>query len=73
MRAMESHVEEVMLMLSEDETLDIGVLIEYSGQGKCRQVGCYRDWSSSEQLWTWATSKNWQVTYNEDYFSFKRR
>ena len=74
MRAMESGVEEVMLML--DVALDIGFLIEYSGQGKCRQVNCHHDWYANEQLRTWATSKHWELTYDwegADYLFFLRK
>ena len=39
-------------------------MMEYSGQGKCREVRC---WSDNvpiyrEHLRTWATSNNWTVT-----------
>jgi len=61
-RAMESWVEEVEL--DEDVTLDIWDLMEYSGQGKCRKVWCDSDTADryKEQLRTWATSRNWEVT-----------
>ena len=50
--------------LNEEVTLDIWALIEYSGQGKCRDVRCYSDTAPRyrEQLRTWATSKNWEMT-----------
>ena len=50
--------------LAEGVTLDIEVLVQYSGQGKCRQVEC-RDGTAarySDQLKIWATSRNWEVT-----------
>ena len=58
---MESGVEEVTLHTG--VTLDIRVLREYSGQGKCRVVECYTDTVGRyrEQLRTWAKSRNWQV------------
>ena len=66
-RAMESGMEWVQMW--EEVTLDIRVLMEYSGQGKCRMMkfpssdtaGRYR-----EQLRTWATSRNWKVTRDDD-------
>ena len=75
-RAMESHVEEVQLY--KDVTLDIGDLMEYSGQGKCRKVlRCggniyverYRR-QLMEQLRTWATNRNWEVTHDENPYLF---
>ena len=61
-RAMESHVERVILR--EEVTLDIWDLMKYSGQGKCKRVECYGDNVPRyrEQLLTWATSNNWTVT-----------
>ena len=81
-RAMESRVEYVRLF--GEVTLDIRVLMEYSGQGKCREGRCYRgtecyssDRYSRDQLRTWSTSKNWEVTMmcnlsDLDFFSIKR-
>ena len=62
MQAMESGVEEVEL--DEEASLDITDLMEYSGQGKCRVLWCYTDTADKyrEQLRTWATSRNWEVT-----------
>ena len=67
-RAMEFGVEKVEL--HEEATLDIRDLMEYSGQGKCRQVVCYRDAVGRyrEQLETWATNKNWRVDPDNDDF-----
>ena len=64
-QAMESRVEEVRLY--GDVTLDIRDLMEYSGQGKCRKVECEYDTAPRyrEQLRTWATSRNWEVTQND--------
>ena len=66
-QAMESRVEEVWL--HNRVTLDIRDLIEYDGQGKCRQVWTDRDTADRyrEQLWTWARSKNWQVTLDKEH------
>ena len=68
-QAMESRVEEVVLR--EGVTLDIRDLGEYSGQGKCRFVGCWGDTADRyrEQLRTWAKSRNWTVT-QDDFFIF---
>ena len=65
-RAMDSRVEEVWLY--EEVTLDIRELMEYNGQGKCRRVDCYCDTRDRyrEQLRTWATSRNWEVTCDND-------
>ena len=64
-RAMESHVEH--LTLHQGVTLDIEALMEYSGQGKCREVVCYCDTADryKEQLATWTTSRNWAVTLDK--------
>ena len=65
-RSMESGVEEVRLFGG--VTLDIRVLIEYNGQGKCSEVMCYSDTAPryKEQLRTWARSRNWSVTRDDD-------
>ena len=51
--------------LSDDVTLHIRSLMDYSGQGKCRSVSYYSYGSDRfryrEQLKTWASSKNWEV------------
>ena len=68
-RAMESGVGKVEL--DDGVTLEIRVLMEYSGQGKCRKVRCDRDTKDKykEQHRTWATSRNWKETHDdEDYF-----
>ena len=68
-QAMESRVE--TLWLHDKVTLDISILMEYSGQGKCRKVECYRDAARTYryQLRTWATSRNWTVTKNVNAFN----
>ena len=66
-RAMESHVEKVSL--GAGVTFDINVLIEYSGQGKCRELWCHKaiiTLARYRELRTWATSRNWEVTRTED-------
>ena len=50
--------------------LDIRNLMEYSGQGKCREGRCYC-YCYREQLRTWDMSKNWAVTCDDDYFAIK--
>ena len=67
-QAMDSHVESVGL--GGEVTLDIKILMEYSGQGKCMQVWCAIDTANRyrEQLRTWTTSRNWEVTSNNDYY-----
>ena len=67
-RAMESGVEEIRL--NKDVTLDIRDLIEYNGHGKCEEVWCYYDTADRyrEQLRTWATSRNWEVTCDDSIF-----
>ena len=64
-RAMESSVEQVGLS---QVTLDIRDLMDYNGQGKCWFVGCYSDTKDRyrEQLRTWTTSRNWEVTFDHD-------
>ena len=77
-RAMVSCVKWVNL--DEGVTLEIRNLMEYSGQGKCRRVECYDDTMAMdryrEQLRAWATSRNWQVTrdnnFNGGCFSIER-
>ena len=56
------------LHLDDEVTLDIRVLIECNGQEKCMIVWCYDDDAHKykEQMRTWATSRNWEVTYDDD-------
>ena len=63
-RAMESNVE--VLELSDEEgdvTLDITVLSQYSGQGKCYMVNCYKLFKVmyEKQVRTWARKIKWVV------------
>ena len=63
-RAMESRVE----VLYCNVTLKISILMEYSGQGKCKQVKCFKAASLyREQLRTWARERNWRVTRKDDF------
>ena len=58
-RAMESRVEDVSL--NDELTLDIGGLMDYSGQGKCKVLKCYEDTTAEryrEQLITWVKSRS---------------
>ena len=68
-QALESRVERVRLRAV---TLDIRSLMEYSGQGKCGVVEFYIDTAAENQLRTWAqaTSRNWEVEYGRDNFSY---
>ena len=67
-QAMESCVKEVWLDYK--VTLDIRDLMEYSGQGKCRKVACYRNDGYRKQLRTWAESRNWEVTHDNKKHCF---
>ena len=61
--------------MSEDVTLDIGSLMDYTGQGKCEVLWCTDDTAARyrDQLRTWATSRNWAVTdEDEDCFVIRR-
>ena len=72
-RAMESVVKRVEL--HRGVTLDIRAMMEYSGQGKCREVWCYDDTVAKyrDQLRTWVTSRNWTVTNDEESYFCSRR
>ena len=65
-QAMESHVE--LVKLYRGVTLDIRVLMEYSGQERCKKVMCESDTARKyrEQLRTWTLSRNWEVTDDHD-------
>ena len=69
-RAMESRVE--IVLLNAGVTLDIRELMKYSGQGKCRKVGCDGDTADRyrEQLRAWATNNNWEMTHNNYDWKF---
>ena len=62
---MESRVEKVELI--QGVTLDISALMEYNGQGKCREVGCYKNTAAKykDRLKTWVTSRNWTVLFED--------
>ena len=75
-RAMESHVEEVELGGVRGVTLNIRVLMEYNGLGKCREMRFDGRWTKDryrEQLKTWVKSRNWRVTRDDNYFIIERR
>ena len=69
-RAMETGVE--LVRLEKGVTLDIGGLMEYSGQGKCQEVECHYDTAATyrDKLRRWATSRNWAVISNKSFLSF---
>ena len=65
-QAMESRVEEVSLSGWEEVSLDISVLTQYNGEGRCREVVCYdaaadRYW---DELSTWSSKINWRWETN---------
>ena len=66
-RAMDSGVKN--LHLNVGVTLDIAWAIRYNGQGKCRKVECVLDTTRRyrEQLRTWATSRKWKVTLDDEH------
>ena len=63
-RAMETHVERVELGFWGDMSLDINILTQYSGQGKCWEVVCWDDTGTKyrEEVRSWAEKINWKVT-----------
>ena len=69
---MKSRVERVCLY--EEVTLNISVLIGYSGQGKCRRIELYWDTSPRYrgELKTWAMMTKWTVTKNGGNFVIER-
>ena len=75
-RAMESRVEEVHLC--SELTLDMRVLMEYNGQGKCTVVHFRKDFKDRyrEQLKTWDTDldRNWESydSYKSYWFCMER-
>jgi len=79
-RAMESRVEMVFLgkmwtWMHGGVSLDITALIQYSGQGKCREVWCWTDTADRywEEMRSWAQRMNWRVRANDnDYISTAR-
>ena len=60
-QAMESRVDR--MWLGAEVTLDIEALVEYSGQGECREVRLWVDTAARyrEEVIKWAKSKNWTV------------
>ena len=67
-RAMESGVERVWL--KSETRLNMEGLIEYNGQGKCKEVKCWYDTRDKyrKQLKTWAMSRDWKVTVDDKFF-----
>ena len=69
-QAMESGVKTVWL--EREVTLDMETLTEYSGQGVCRsvQVVLMRDTATrySEEMRTWARSRNWRLQFDQENF-----
>ena len=75
MQAMESGVERVALGAYEEVTLDIGVMTEYKGEGKCREITCYSYTADKyrEEIRVWARSIRWRITQDcELFFTIKR-
>ena len=72
-RAMEAGVK--VVRMGAEVTLDIGVLMEYSGQGKCWNVVCYGDTAARyrDNLRRWATSRNWAVKGEDEEYIFISR
>ena len=71
-RAMESHV--VKVWLYDKVTLDMRILMQYNGQGKCREMGIYYDTANRymEQLMTWTINRNWEVNIDDYNFRAQR-
>ena len=61
--AMESNVKRLVLGPMGEVSLDIRALTQYSGQGKCEGVGCYRGTAVryKKDLRSWAEKINWTV------------
>ena len=68
-KSMESVGYGLTLILGEGVTLDIKTLTTYSGQGQCHGVYCSGDTAArySEELKTWAKSKNWKEHDDDDF------
>ena len=51
-----------ILNLGDNVTLDIETLVEYSGQGRCKEITLSNETlvRYSEELRTWARSRNWE-------------
>ena len=69
-RAMESNVEVLALGLEGDITLDITVLSQYSGQGKCYRVTCHQLFKAmyEKQVRSWAQKIKWEAFGFSIYF-----
>ena len=65
-KAMETGVESVEVR--SEVTLDIRNLVEYSGQGKCREIECSLDTADRyrKHLRPWAKACNWTVTFHKN-------
>ena len=72
-QAMESRVEKVKLW--REVTLNIRILMDYNGQGKCWELECVCDTADKHkgQLRTWAMSRNWTVTHDNTSFFIIRK
>jgi len=71
-RAMESQVESVTLC--EGVTLDIEILLEYSGQGLCRNVWLWYDTAERyrEDLRTWTKRRNWKIDVDKELMALHK-
>ena len=74
-RAMESHVEKVVLGFSGEVSLDISALTQYCGRGKCGLVACYDDTAGRywEEVRHWAHRISWDVVDINRYILIKRK
>ena len=63
-RAMESRLEVVQLGGLGEVSLDMAALTQYSGQGKCRRVTCWRATADRyrEEVRSWAKRINWRAS-----------
>ena len=64
-RAMEARVEEVVLGGRKQTLLDVTALIQYSGQGRCKEIGIMEksdDEEKYEEMKNWAEDKQWSIT-----------
>ena len=67
-RAMESHVDMVVLGLYGDVRVDMMALTQYNGQGKCQWVRCWHDTARKyrEEVRSWARRINWTGQWDLD-------
>ena len=58
------------LDLGDEVTLDIEALVEYSGEGVCKEIILTDATLArySEELWTWARSRNWREYFYQGPF-----